>query len=537
MKKILMLLTVVMLCSCGRNLEIQKPRVASAGSLFVHKIELTDSATVVHAAVVGSRGWFQLNGDEAGEYYLQSSDGDKKYKYQGSADFEMGKRYTLDNSGVVLMTLCFEPVGGERVVDMVVDKDESLNVRGIELKKIKLKPHTCHVRAKIEGDAKAVMITRYEDFITDTNGSLSKSWFVPIVDGGFEVDLPTSGDDFYSMVAIEQYVQSAMMVCKFFATKGDLDIVYNFDGRDNKREISGSDNILMLSIPKRVREVAIKYNDELSRLRKEGLYESDYAKELSSRADAEKDREKQMALFHELNYLPDSVRYCPEYWATYSQLGEENKRLAHQILDEAESQPTIGYLDFVSDCYNSLEFGDYYDAREKIERVAELYAEKFAHNNLAQLLAENIEAAKVKVGGDYIDFEAPDMNGKMFRFSEMIKGSRIVVLDLWASWCGPCRRAAKNNIPIYEKYKDKGMCVVSVARERNNLDDLKAAVEKDGYTWSVLVELNDRIKLWRQYGAGDSGGRIFVIDPATKKILAVAPDVEQIEALVKQYCE
>ena len=172
MKKILMLLTIVMLCSCGRNLEIQKPRVASAGSLFVHKIELTDSATIVHAAVVGSRGWFQLNGDEAGEYYLQSSDGDKKYKYQGSADFEMGKRYTLDNSGVVLMTLCFEPVGGERVVDMVVDKDESLNVRGIELKKINLKPHTCHVRAKIEGDTKAVMITRYEDFITDTNESL-----------------------------------------------------------------------------------------------------------------------------------------------------------------------------------------------------------------------------------------------------------------------------------------------------------------------------------------------------------------------------
>ena len=131
MKKILMLLTIVMLCSCGRNLEIQKPRVASTGSLFVHKIELMDSATVVHAAVVGSGGWFQLNGDEAGECYLQSVDGDRKFMYQGSADFEIGKRYTLDNSGMVLMTLRFEPVRGERVVDMVVDKDESLNVRGI----------------------------------------------------------------------------------------------------------------------------------------------------------------------------------------------------------------------------------------------------------------------------------------------------------------------------------------------------------------------------------------------------------------------
>jgi hypothetical protein len=53
----------------------------------------------------------------------------------------------------------------------------------------------------------------------------------------------------------------------------------------------------------------------------------------------------------------------------------------------------------------------------------------------------------------------------------------------------------------------------------------------------VLVELDDRINLWRQYNAGDSGGSIYVIDPATKKILAINPTTEDIEALVKKYCE
>ena len=178
-----------------------------------------------------------------------------------------------------------------------------------------------------------------------------------------------------------------------------------------------------------------------------------------------------------------------------------------------------------------------YNAREQIERVAQLYAEKFPNNNKMKRLGEYIEASKIKVGNKYVDFTAPDMEGKMFCFSEMIKGSRIVVLDLWAAWGGPCRSKAMKNIPIYEKYKDKGMCVVSVAREHNNLKDLERAVEKDGYKWPVLVELDDRINLWRQYNAGDSGGSIYVIDPATKKILAINPATEEIEALVKEYCK
>jgi thiol-disulfide isomerase/thioredoxin len=182
-------------------------------------------------------------------------------------------------------------------------------------------------------------------------------------------------------------------------------------------------------------------------------------------------------------------------------------------------------------------FGDRFELRGKIEPVAQLYAEKFANNNKGKRLAEYIEASKVKVGNKYIDFEAPDMKGDMFRFSQMIKGSRIVVLDLWASWCGPCRVQAMKNIPIYEKYKDKGMCVVSVARERDNLVGLEKAVAKDGYKWPVLVELDDRINLWRQYNAGDSGGSIYIIDPTTKKILAINPTTEEIEALVEQYCK
>ena len=522
MKRFLLIFTVALLCSCGRNKLIEFPSVETQSVLTVNKVELTDSVTVLHTvAQSNTASWFRFEGDEQGECYLLGRSSGKKYKFFGSDEMELGKKY----SGVVPMTLRFEPVNRkDKIVDVVMDKSEALNVKGISLQSRKCEPYTCHVNAKIEGDTKAVMVCRYDNFDSNIRDAVRHSFLVPVVDGGFEIDLPTSGDDFYVMVAMEDYVCSRMWTCEFITLKGEVNITCNFEKA--QKTISGDDNILAAAIMQRGRNVVAQFSEPLKQLREKGFYESDYAKDLEKRAGAEKDREKQMNLYNELNYLTPDKRYCPEYYDVYAQRMEAEKRVAIEILNEAEANPSIGYVNFVYDCYKMLAREDRYNACEQIERVAQLYVEKFPHNNKVMRLADYIEGSKVKVGNKYIDFSAPDMEGEMFRFSDMIKGSRIVVLDLWASWCGPCRVKAMKNIPIYEKYKDKGMCVVSVARERNNLNDLEKAVAKDGYKWPVLVELNDRINLWRQYNAGDSGGEIYVIDPATKKILAIGPSTE-----------
>lgn len=535
MKRILLMFALVLLSSCGGKKVIEFPSVETQSVLTVNKVELTDSVTVLYTvAQTNPAGWFRFDGDEQGECYLLGRDSGNKYMFLGSEEMELGKKY----SGVVPMTLRFEPIDSEdKIVDVIMDKSETLNVKGISLQRRKCEPYTCHINAKIEGDTKAVMVCRYDNFDGNISGAVRHSFIAPVVDGGFEIDLPTSGDDFYVMVDMEDYVRSAMWVCEFIAQKGEIDITCNF--KENDKQLSGKDNILMAELTQRGIDISMKYMDDFERLRNEGLFESDYAKELRLQAEAEKDRGKRMDLYNILNTLPDSVKYCPEYYAVQSQQTEELKKLQYEIIEEAVANVSIGYLDFVSSMYSMLQspFGDRFELRGKIEPVAQLYAEKFANNNKGKRLAEYIEASKVKVGNKYIDFEAPDMKGDMFRFSQMIKGSRIVVLDLWASWCGPCRVQAMKNIPIYEKYKDKGMCVVSVARERDNLVGLEKAVAKDGYKWPVLVELDDRINLWRQYNAGDSGGSIYIIDPTTKKILAINPTTEEIEALVEQYCK
>ena len=533
----------VLVCSCAdRNQVIENPISQSFQSVFVYKVEMTDSMTIVHSVVVGNNGWFRMKGDDNGEYYLQGVESGRKYKYLGSDNFEMNKKYKYDSKRCAVdMTLKFEPVVEDKIVDVVLDGSESLNVRGLELQKRKCKPYTCHVSAEIEGETKDVLIGRYEDVDSAVPGVLNKFWLVPVVDGKFEVDLPTSGDDIYTMIALDKYLYGSYWNCEFIAHKGNLTAKCCFDYPNVKREISGADNILMEQLSSRSRNVNAKYEGTLEKLEMEGIYESDYVKEIEKLAEAEEDRDKQLALYNQINTMPDSLRYCSEYYAVLSKLTQEGNNLMLQMLDEAEANPAIGYLNIVERCYSmshSAFWGERYGfIHDRADKVAQLYVEKFPDNNKVKCLATHIEAGKVKVGSEYIDFETRDIDGKMCRFSDMIKGSRIVVLDLWASWCGPCRRAAMRNIPIYEKYKDKGMCVVSVARELERLDNVKAAVKQDGYTWPVLIEFNDGINLWSKYNMGDSAGNMFVIDPATKKILAIGPSTQEIEELVAKYCE
>ena len=82
--------------------------------------------------------------------------------------------------------------------------------------------------------------------------------------------------------------------------------------------------------------------------------------------------------------------------------------------------------------------------------------------------------------------------------SSLAKG-KVTLLDLWVSWCGPCRVNSKQIIPLYEAYKDKGFTVVGVAREENNTEDMEKAIAKDGYPWINLVELNDKNQIWTKY--------------------------------------
>lgn len=81
--------------------------------------------------------------------------------------------------------------------------------------------------------------------------------------------------------------------------------------------------------------------------------------------------------------------------------------------------------------------------------------------------------------------KAPDITlvtpeGKTIQLSKL-KG-KMVLIDFWASWCGPCRKENPNVVRTYEKYKSAGFTVMSISLDRDRNAWL-AAIEKDQLSW------------------------------------------------------
>lgn len=112
------------------------------------------------------------------------------------------------------------------------------------------------------------------------------------------------------------------------------------------------------------------------------------------------------------------------------------------------------------------------------------------------------EANKVKMnepGSDVIDIVMKDVDGKEIALSSL-KG-KYVLLDFWASWCGPCRKENPNVVKLYEKYKDKGFTIYSVSID-NNKDKWLEAIKKDNLTWPYHVS---ELKGWQTPVLADFG--------------------------------
>lgn len=170
---------------------------------------------------------------------------------------------------------------------------------------------------------------------------------------------------------------------------------------------------------------------------------------------------------------------------------------------------------------------------EFIETYERRYADALKDHYLSEYCRRQLSGLQMGVGSRYVDFEAPDIKGEMHRFSELMEGAELTLLDLWASWCGPCRRSSKALIPIYEAYKSNGFRVIAVARETEETRQLEHAIEQDGYPWLQLVELDDRTHLWSQYGSGNGPGRKILFDKEGF-ILAIDPSIEELEALLAE---
>lgn len=87
----------------------------------------------------------------------------------------------------------------------------------------------------------------------------------------------------------------------------------------------------------------------------------------------------------------------------------------------------------------------------------------------------------------YEDFLMADTAGRSVSSKEITGKAKYTFIDFWASWCAPCRQQGRALIPLYTKYRSKGLEVIAVSLDTNPAA-WKKAIVADGYTWANLSD-------------------------------------------------
>lgn len=151
------------------------------------------------------------------------------------------------------------------------------------------------------------------------------------------------------------------------------------------------------------------------------------------------------------------------------------------------------------------------------------YAKELTNNFLKEF-PKSVDAKKIKetfpktisVGEEVPNISLTDINGKPLALTSL--RGKVVLIDFWASWCGPCRGENPNVVNAYNKFREKGFTVFSVSLDTNK-DLWQAAINKDGLVWPNHVSdlkgwSSDPAKLYNVKGIPAT----FLIDQQGKLI-------------------
>lgn len=215
----------------------------------------------------------------------------------------------------------------------------------------------------------------------------------------------------------------------------------------------------------------------------------------------------------------DNKKYDGSNWPVnkaYSDLNDKIKAAGEDVRNSESFKREVGnneraiskqakeikkkFIQDNPDSYLSLEFVQDLAYSTDYPELSALYnglSPKIKASSPAQKFAETLPKLKtVAIGAKAPEFAQADTAGKMVSLSSF--RGKYVLVDFWASWCGPCRAENPNVVNAYNHYKDKKFAIVGVSLDNaNGKENWLAAIKKDGLAWTELSDL----KYWKNEAA------------------------------------
>lgn len=385
----------------------------------------------------------------------------------------------------------------------------------------------CHVEGTVHNRPDSDKLLLFVGISGYTSQATKPYAEIDIKNGKFSYDIYIDEEQYCELIFEEEIQSGYWQAIDFVADNNDIkmELYPREESGKNIIESAGS-TAEYQSYKIALRELQDKTNKLRDELKSNGIcYTEEYNSLMAKIEAASNNSPEQTKLLEQLQSMTEEQQYAPEFLAERKRYQAERKAILLKIVSR---EPSIARFSILARLmvYN-LPDGEFIDVFKNI------YAKAMPDNATTAFCHRQINGHNLQIGARYIDFEAPDLDGNMHRFSEMIDGAKIVMLDLWASWCAPCRKASMEMIPLYEQYKDKGYAIVGVARETGSTKAMKNAIKKDGYKWPQLVELDDSGNIWAEYGCINSGGRRILMD-SDGRILAFDPTIEELTTIIEK---
>lgn len=511
----------------------------------VYRTATDQKQTVFDVTVYNRPGyWIQLS--SAG--VLRGCQTGKTYRLVKAEGFELDKQVAMPDSGCCDFKCYFEPIDArDQAVHWIDRKNDTLftalNVWPVSHSK---EMFACRIKGTVADERPCVRLLFY-DF--DQDNRVRPPLSIPVRGNRFDYIYYTDKPEVKILTKWNEYMEGSWYVIPFFVEQGENEITILSESQDLELHRATAANQEW----KRIRQETDRRESECQL--------DEYYKIIGEMSSQQALTPEAFALHEQLQTLYEKMEKQGEdktlrdsIYLLYKQrtkLKEANKMYSHEYtqllenidrirslvnrtmvtqMSKSPSLPALYRLyQLTAEAVNknSPELRPYYQTYQR--SFAPLWSEHPLGKHLEYMTKAGIQ---MKVGEQYPLFEARDLDGKQVPVNGLIKGKWALV-DLWASWCGPCRKNSKQMIPVYQKYADKGFTVVGIAREQNVSDALEA-IRKDGYPWVQLIDLRDEFCIWLRHGTENAGGSTFLVNPEGK-IVAIHPSAEEVEAILEQH--